>query len=159
MTAIIPTINGLLTLAESGFNIIGYLPKQKFPKFHVWAVTWRNHCGKGQLITGLALAAIGYFAHLAFPALAVECYLSIPLQMVCLGLLYANHGLYNILRSYIERPNIPGLTLVYDFYGKKVLPALNPSWDFQSQIFVKIKEILDRLIFATIFPPELAFIV
>ncbi len=156
MPALIPTINGVLTLAENGFNLMGYLPKERFPTLHAWSITWRRHCGKSQLMTGVAIAALGYFAHYAFPSLAVESYLSVPLQMVCLGILYANHGFFNILRSYVEKPNIPGLTLVYDFYGKKVLPALNPDYDFPSQLFKKIKEILDRLIFITIFPPEIA---
>lgn len=156
MSAIIPTINGFLTLAENGFNLIGYLPKQQFPKLHAWSTTWRNHCGKGQLITGLALATMGYFAHYAFPSLARESYLSMPLQIVCLGYLYANHGIFNIIRSYVEKANIPGLTLVYDS-GKKVLPALNPNYDLQRQLFRKIKEVLDRMVFITFFPPQMAF--
>ena len=158
MLPLIPTVNGLMTLAENGFNLVGYLPKQQFPKLHACSVAWRRHCGTGQLITGLALVALGYMAHYAFPVLAVQSYLSLPLNMVCIGMLYANHGFFNIVRSYVEKANIPGLTLVYDFYGKKVLPALNPKWDVQLLLFRKVKTVLDRLIFMTVFPPEIALI-
>lgn len=154
MSAFIPTINGLLTLAENGFNCIGYLPKQSFPRLHSWSVTWRQHCGTGQLITGLVLAILGFFAQYGAPSLDSESYLTIPQQMISLGLLYANHGAFNIIRSFVERPNIPGLTLVYDFYGKKVLPALNAKFDLQTHLFSKIKEILNCLLFVTFFPPQ-----
>lgn len=155
MNAIIPAINGGLTVMENGFNLIGYLPKHRFPDLHVKCVTWRRYCGAVQLITGLAMISMGYFAHYAFPSLAVQSYLSIPLRMVCLGALYANHGIFNVLRSYMETSNISGITLAYDFYGKKFFPVLNPDFDLQSKFFKKIKEVLDRLISITVFPPEI----
>ena len=98
--------------------------------------------------------ALGYLAHYTCPSLAKESCISLPLKMVSLGLLYANHGAFNILRSYIESRDLPGITLVYDFYGRKVLPALNPAFDMMSPFFAKIKELLDRLIFVTLFPPQ-----
>lgn len=155
MPAIIPTMNGCMTFAETGFNLMGYLPRHQFPRLHSWSVTWRNHCGKGQLITGLALIALGFLAHYTCPFLAKESCISLPLKTVSLGLLYANHGVFNILRSFIENRDLPGITLVYDFYGRKVLPALNPAFDFMSPLFAKIKELLDRLIFITLFPPQI----
>lgn len=157
MSILIPTFNGLITLAENSFNLIGYLPKQQFPDLHDWTIKWRSHFAKGQLITGIMLVALGYTAHYALPALIKENYLSIPLQMVCIGLLYANHGAFNLARVYIEKAAIPGLTLCYDFYGRKVLPALNPAYDLQSHLYTRIKSVLDRVVFITFFPPQFAF--
>lgn len=154
MFACIPTINGCLTLIENGFNIMGYLPANQFPCLHAWSIKGRDYFGKAQLITGLALAALGYLTHYTMCWLAKESYLSIPLQMVCLGLLLANHGAFNIARSYIERAPIPNITLAYDFYGKKFLPALNPKWDIQSHLFCRIKNLLNKIIFITLFPPQ-----
>lgn len=157
MFAFIPTMNGMLTLAESGFNCLGYLPKNHFPKLHIWSIRWRRHCGQGQLITGIAIAALGCFCHYAFPSLALQTYLSLPLKMVSFGALYANHGFFNILRSYVEMPNIPGLTLVYDFYGRKALPPLNPNWDLLNTLFQKLKDIFDRFMAISVFPPEFIY--
>lgn len=152
----IPYINDAFTLLENGFNLVGYLPRHHFLNLHAFSVRWRCHCGLGQVIVGLALAALGYLAHYALPMLARTSYLSLPLQAVSLGLLYANHGAFNMIRSCVERGNIPGLTLVYDFYGKKVLPALSSRCDFLRHLFERIKALLNRICFVTIFPPQFA---
>jgi len=150
----IPYFNGLLTVTENIFNVVGYLPKQHFPKIHQWGVMWRRNQGIAQLITGLALIALGYLASLLIPSLAIATYLSLPLQVVSFGLLLANHGAFNLLRSGIEKIHLPGLTLVYDFYGKKILPALNPDYDVLNLVFLKIKNLMNRLVFISLFPPQ-----
>lgn len=157
MSSPISYATGFFTLTEDVFNIMGYLPKNQFPNYHKWGVTWRKNQGILQLITGVALISLGYLADYAFPNLATNSYLSMPLQAVSLGLLFANHGAFNIVRSYIEKVNIPGVTLLYDFYGQKALPAMNPKYDILNELFSKVKNLMDQLVFISFFPPQLIF--
>ncbi len=153
----IPYMNGLLTLTEITFNCVGYLPKTEFPAAHKWGVKWRKNQALIQIVTGLALICFAYFTGLLIPSLAISHYMTLPLQAASLGCLFANHGVLNFVRSQVEKINLPGLTLVYDFYGRKFLPALNPDWDVAHMLFTKIKDLWDRLIFATLFPPEFVY--
>jgi len=150
-------LNGFLTVSENIFSVIGYLPKNKFPSLHTWAVTWRRNQGKIQLITGLGLLALGYSVDFLIPSLNTGSYMSLPLQTASIGLLLANHGAFNIIRSHIEKINFQGISLLYDFYGRKVLPALNPRFDFLELLFSKVKNLMDRIIFVSLFPPQFVF--
>lgn len=153
----IPYINGAFTLIENGLNVASYLPSRFFPFTRSFAVKFRFVIGLVQLVGGLAIAIFGFLANTFLPALAKQSYLSLPMQAVSLGLLYANHGAFHLIRTGMEYIDIPGLTLLYDFYGKKFLPALSGQCDLLSLLFHKIRDLFNRIQFVTIFPPQIGW--
>jgi hypothetical protein len=157
MTAYVPYINGVLTLVESSFNVIGYLPKNRFPHLNAWSTNWRIKMGSTQTIVGLALFTLGLLGEYLGRKPNPSKYLNLYQQMMSLGLFYANHGMFNIIRAYVEKQGYGALTAAYDFYGRKILPALSPSFDLQNQLFERIKLLLDRVLFITFLPPSISF--
>lgn len=156
MIAAIPYFNGALTLIDNTFNILGYLPKRSFPHFHSSVTTWRWRYGTAQTVMGIALFTLSALAE-SLSRTQHAKYLTIYQQAMSLGLLYANHGVLNVARAMIEKQEWSGFTFAYDFYGRKCLPALAPSFDLQSQLFERVKQVLDRLYFVTLFPPQISF--
>lgn len=155
MTAYVPYINGLITLTENVFNVLGYLPKDQFPRLNAWSTRWRLRLGLLETITGVALCAIGFLVDCFSRKPDTQKYLTFTQQMISLGLLYVNHGIFNLLRTSIERQGWGGvLTGTYDFYGRKFLPPLVAPFDLQGQLFERIRRQLDRIHFITVFPPE-----
>lgn len=152
MTSIVPYLNGLMTLTENVFNVIGYLPKERFSTLR--SATWRCRFGMLQMVSGAALSAIGFLVEWMTRSPQPQKYLTLAEQMVSLGILYVNHGIFNIARSYAEREGFGPFLSAYDFYGRKILPPLAPSFDLQGQLFEKIRRQLDRIHFITLFPPE-----
>ncbi|CUI15691.1 hypothetical protein PNK_0052 [Candidatus Protochlamydia naegleriophila] len=157
MIAAIPYFNGALTLIDNTFNVLGYLPKCSLPHFHDSVTTWRWRYGAAQTVMGIALFTLSVSAECLSRQTQHAKYLTIYQQAMSLGLLYANHGVFNVARAMIEKQGGSRLTFAYDFYGRKWLPALAPAFDLQSQLFERIKQILDRLYFVTLFPPQISF--
>lgn len=154
MTSFVPYINGFVTLTENVLNVLGYLPKDQFPELNAWSTKWRQRLGWLQIVTGTALFAIGCLADYLSRKPDTQKYLTLAQQAMSLGLLYVNHGVFNIVRSYIERQGWGVLSGAYDFYGRKFLPPLAQSFDLQGRVFEYIRRQLDRIHFITIFPPE-----
>lgn len=158
MTYIVPYFNGALTLMENAFNLIGYLPKEQFSHLNAWSTAWRFRYGSIQLISGVALFALGLLAECLSRRPSFSNYLSFREQMMSLGLLYANHGGFNLIRSYVEKTSWGGkVTFAYDFYGRKVLPPLSLPYDLQGRLFERIRDLLDRIHFVTFFPIQISF--
>jgi hypothetical protein len=154
MTAFVPYINGGVTLLENAFNLLGYLPQDQFPRVNAWSTKWRRCFGCLQIIAGVALFAFGCLSDYLSRKPATQKYLTLAQQAMSLGILYFNHGTFNIIRSYIERRGWGVLTGAYDFYGRKFLPPLAKSFDLQGRAFALIRRQLDRIHFVTLFPPE-----
>lgn len=154
MTVCVPYINGVMTLTENVFNVCGYLPKHQFPTLNEESSKWRFRFGLLQAISGIALWAIGVLTDCLTGKPDSKKYLTFTQQMVSLGELYINHGLFNIIRSYIEKQGLGCLTAPYDFYGQKFLPCLSASFDLQERLFVHIRRQLDRILFIKLLPPE-----
>lgn len=154
MIQIIPYFNGVVTLSENVFNFIGYLPKDQFPELNCWTVKWRTRFGEFQTVTGIAFCAFGLLSQ-ALATTASKKYLSIPQQAVTLGILYFNHGLYNIFRAYLEGKGFGPITTAYDFYGRKLLPPLAQSFDLQGILYEKIRDQLNCIVSCQLFPPQL----
>lgn len=157
MISTIPYFNGALTLIDNTFNVLGYLPKHSLPNFHNSVTTWRWRYGIAQLIMGIALFTLSALAESLSRQTQHAKYLTFYQQAMSLGLLYANHGAFNAARAMIEKQGWGGLTFAYDFYGRKCLPTLAPSFDLQSRLFERIKQVADRLHFVTLFPPQISF--
>lgn len=156
MTIIVPYINGLMTVSENVFNACGYLPKDRFPTLNAQSTKWRFRFGLMQAVSGIALVAIGVLADCLTRKPDPKKYLTLMEQMVSLGQLYINHGVFNIIRSYIEAQGLGFLTAPYDFYGRKFLPALAESFDFQSQLFELTRGQLNRVQIISLFPPKIS---
>lgn len=156
MTSIVPYINGMATLAENVFNILGYFPRERFAALNEWSTTWRFRFGSLQMIAGVALCALGFLVDWMNRKPQPQKYLTLAEQMLSLGILTFNHGCFNIARSYAERKGFGVLLSAYDFYGRKILPPLAPPFDLQGRLFEKIRRQLDRIHFITLFPPEIS---
>lgn len=156
MIAAIPYFNGIFTLTENGFNILGYLPKHQFPQINAWSTKWRHHFALSQMTTGVALFALGFLVDCLTHNPDKQKYLTLAQQTMSLGLFYMNHGVFNSLRSYIESRGWSALTGAYDFYGRKVLPPLSIPFDLQGELFERIRQLLDRIQFVTFFPPQIS---
>ncbi len=154
MTIIVPYMNGCITLAENVFNVCGYLPKEQFPQLNTWSTKWRERFGQLQMITGIALFAVGWLVDSLSHKPDKQKYLTITQQAMSLGILYINHGIFNLMRAYVERQGWGVLTGAYDFYGRKFLPPLAASFDLQGYCFEYVRRQLDRIHFITIFPLE-----
>lgn len=152
MTTFVPYINGLVTLTENVFNVLGYLPKDQFPRLNAWSTKWRSRLGFLQIVTGVALFAIGFLVDCLSRQPDKQKYLTLAQQAMSLGVLYVNHGIFNLVRTSIERQGWGALTGAYDFYGRKFLPPLAASFDLQGQLFERIRREMDRIHFITIFP-------
>lgn len=158
MTACVPYINGVLTLVETSFNLMGYLPKHQFPRLHAWSTAWRLRFGSAQIIAGLAVYTFGFLGDYLSRGPSSSKYLSLYQQAMSLGLFYANHGALNMARSFVERQSYgAALTAAYDFYGRKFLPSLSPSFDLQARLFERMRSLLDRVHFITFFPPCISY--
>lgn len=154
MTAFVPYINGLVTLTENAFNLMGYLPKEQFPELNAWSTKWRQRFGCLMIITGIALFALGCLTDYFSQKPDKQKFLSLAEQAMELGLLYVNHGTFNIVRSYVERQGWGVLTGAYDFYGRKFLPPLAEAFDLQGRLFEFIRHEMDRIQFITLIPPK-----
>jgi hypothetical protein len=155
MSSIVPRINTVFTLTDNVFNLIGYLPQRTYPRLHQWSTTYRSYYGITQAILGIALFVIGKMGH-QFNRTPSH-YLNIYQQAMSLGLLYVNHGAFNVIRAQLERSQWGKLTLAYDFYGRKLLPSLSPQTDLQAKTFEKIRDVMDRIHFVTLFPPQISY--
>lgn len=155
MKEIIPYINGAVTLTESVFNVLGYLPKDSFPEQNSWGVKWRTRFGACQAVAGITI----YVSTMIFEALSTNTgqkkYLTLSQQATALGIVYLNHGLYNIVRAYIEGKRFGVITAAYDFYGRKFLPPISEQYDLQGILFEKIRNQLDCVISCQLLPPSL----
>jgi hypothetical protein len=147
---IIPIINEIFTISECSFNAIGYLPERHFRELKALGSKWRVRLGAVQMAAGAAFYLLGRL--LLQPGHG--SYLSLPQQMMALGLLYANHGAFNILRAKLAAYDSLDIGLVYDFYGRKLLLPLSTTCDLQARLFERIKMVLDRIYFITLFPPQ-----
>jgi hypothetical protein len=156
MTSIVPYVNGIVTLTENVFNVLGYLPKDRFSAINEWSTTWRFRFGSVQIIAGAALSALGFLIEWMNRKPEPHKYLCLAQQMVSLGILYFNHGIFNLARSYAERKGFGAILCAYDFYGRKILPPLALPFDLQGQLFERIRRQLDRIHFITLFPPEIS---
>lgn len=149
MGSIVLYINGVMTLSENAFNVLGYLPKQRFKAINEWSTAYRFRFGAIQMIAGAALCALSFYFS---SEKSVQKYLTFGEQMFSLGILYGNHGLYNIVRSYAEHFELGPILSPYDFYGRKILPPLAPAFDLQGQLFERMRRQLDRIHTITVFP-------
>lgn len=156
MTAIVPYMNGIMTLTENVFNMLGYLPKERFSAINQWSTTWRFRFGSLQMILGTALYALSFLAEWMNRTPQPHKYLSITEQMASLGILLINHGFFNGVRSYAEQKGFGIVFGAYDFYGRKILPPLAPHYDLQGIFFEKIRQQLDRILFIKLIPPEIS---
>jgi hypothetical protein len=155
MTGAVPYINAFCTLTENVFNLIGYLPKDQFPKLNAWSTKYRTRFALIQAIAGIALLTFGILADiLSQKPPDKQKYLTLAQQARSLGVLYINHSIFNVIRAYIEQKGWGFLTAAYDFYGRKFLPSLAPPFDLQGHLFERIRRQLDRIHFITIFPPD-----
>lgn len=157
MTAAVFYLNGLITVTENVLNVLGYLPKNFFPRFSAQAPLWRQRLGILQVIIGVALAALGFILDWFDPQAKAHRTLSFFQKMISLGLLHLNHGIFNIFRSFLEKKEFGLLTFAYDFYGRKFLPALAPAFDLQGRLFTYIRCQLDCMQVVTLFPPQFLF--
>lgn len=155
MIAFIPYLNGLVTLTESAFNFCGYLPKDQFSRLNACSTKWRLNFSIAQVITGVALFAIGFLIDCYTCTPDPQKYLTFAQQAMALGLLYINHGTFNLIRCYMERQGWGILTGTYDFYGRKFLPPLAASCDLGGRLFEWIRLHLDRVQFMTFLPPTI----
>lgn len=143
-----------LTIMEGALNLIGYLPKQV--KIKEYSTSFRHQFGKWQMISGIALAAIGFLVDcLSKQAASMSKSFTWGQIIINFGLLHANHGIMHMGRGYLETHEGAPLLAVYDFYGRKFLPSLSPQFDFQTHLFESIKSQLDRIDFITVFPPRI----
>lgn len=157
MTAAVPYINGFVTLTENIFNTLGYLPKDQFPKLNEGSTKWRQRFALAQVVTGVALFAIGFLVDYLSQKPDKQKYLTLAQQAIALGVLYLNHGVFNLIRTGIERQRWgAAVTGAYDFYGRKFLPPLAASFDLQGRLFEQIRRQLDRIHFVTLFPPVIS---
>jgi len=146
-------LNGAVTIAENIFNVIGYLPRNRFERIKEQSETYRFRFGLIQSISGIALAAIGQLIDILKRTSESQKYLSLAQQMTSLGILYLNHGIFNIARSYAEQKDLGAVLCAYDVYGRKLLPPLAPRFDFSGLFFDRIRKELDRIHFMTLIPP------
>lgn len=155
MLSLVPYFNGIVTLSENIFNTIGYLPKDRFQELNSWSVKWRTRFGLFQIITGIALYAFSLLWDILYPHSGPRKYLTLAQQAASLGILYGNHGIYNIFRAFLEGKGFGPLTAAYDFYGRKLLPPLAESFDLQGILYEKIRNQLNSLVSCQLFPPVL----
>jgi hypothetical protein len=155
MIKIIPYFNGVVTLTENVFNFLGYLPKDQFSELNAWSVKWRTRFGNCQAVIGIALCAFAFLYEALSTHTGPKKYLTLSQQALSLGILYFNHGLYNIFRAYLEGKGFGPMTAAYDFYGRKLLPPLAESFDLQGILYEKIRDQLNCLVSCQLFPPHL----
>lgn len=154
--AVISYVHGGITIAESIFNVIGYLPTNLCPRVKEAAFKGRLTMGIAQTIIGLSIATFGFLFELFTKKSAQpHKYLSMGQKAVGFGLAHTNHGLLNVIRAFIEKQGLGLITFAYDFYGRKFLPSLSPKCNFPSIAFEWVKQGLDRVHFVTLLPPKI----
>jgi hypothetical protein len=151
MASFVLILNGTATVAENLFNAIGYLPRSRFQVLKEYSEKGRFRFGSVQSIAGIALVALGKLIE-AWQQQDSQKYLSFAQQMASLGVLYLNHGIFNMARSYAEQQDLGAALCAYDFYGRKLLPPLAPPFDLAGLVFERMRRELDRIQFITLLP-------
>lgn len=144
-----------LNAVEGVLNIIGYFPGQPIkseqgePSNSLGSL--KTHIAKGRQRGGQLLFIAGSVGYIATSIISLlsnnysEAYKNFSKQ----SLHFAVHGLLNVGRGWLEEQNFGVVTLIYDLYGKKLLPYKNANlqYDLQAHLFTYIKNQFNKFDF------------